>query len=62
LVKKTYKNILEKPEKERFGASAPPLFNSENHSSLSCFYEKLFEKHPPAFFLRWAIDIIYLMK
>jgi hypothetical protein len=32
------------------------LSNGEDRSFLSCAYQKLFKKYPPAFFLKRAID------
>jgi hypothetical protein len=41
----------------QFDASSSPLSTGENHSSLSGFYQKLFEKYPRAFFSEWALVI-----
>jgi len=46
------KSYVKLPYNIQFDASESPLSNGENRSFLSCIYQKLFKKYPPAFFFR----------
>ena len=57
--------MLKKSDNIWFDASSSPLSNGENRSSLSCFYQKLFQKYTRAFmlpvYMRQKTDFIEIL-